>query len=136
MSWNQYQNWDEAEKAWNEAAQKASKTHPLKVLKTLPSMPGIADDTARGLKWKSLKWMIAKDHNWVVTKQILKKPLKHFGRYLRSLFKKKSYVRDGDFFLYGMKSVDHFKELLQDPNALFVVGFSYCEKPQDRKSHV
>ncbi len=129
--WNQHTDWQKAEKAWDEGAKKAEKEHPLKVLKTLPSMPGIAEDAAKHLKWKSLKWMVQKDENWKVTKYILKKPFTHFMRYLQSLFKKKPYVRDGDFFLYGVNNVEQFKKELQDPDALFVVGFSYCEKPHE-----
>jgi hypothetical protein len=64
-------------------------------------------------------------------KYIFKKPITHCLRYLRSLFKKKSYVRDGDFFLYGIDSVEAMKKKMEDPNALLVVGFSYCEKPHE-----
>jgi len=129
--WDKHTDWKEAESKWDEQANNARKSHPLKVLKNLPQMPGIAEDTAKGLHWKSLKWMIAKDEGWKVMRQILKKPFTHTYRYLASLFKKKSYVRDGDFFLYGIRSVDEMKKCLQDPSALFVVGFSYCEKPHE-----
>jgi len=32
----------------------------------------------------------------------------------------KPYLRDGDFFLYGVNSVDQFEELLKNPDALLV----------------
>ncbi|MDB6081272.1 MAG: hypothetical protein JWO53_544 [Chlamydiia bacterium] len=129
--WDKYSNWKEAETAWDEGAEKARKTNPLNVLKTLPSMPGISNDAAKHLKWKSLKWMVKMDSNWAVTKYILKKPFVHAWRYLKSLCKKKSYTRDEDFFLYNIASVDQFKSLLDDPDSLLVIGFSYCQKPHE-----
>lgn len=75
--------------------------------------------------------MIVKDEGWGVTKHVLKKPFTHLLRYLKSIFKKKSFVRDGDFYLYGIKDVAAFKSLLETPDALLVVGFSYCEKPHE-----
>jgi hypothetical protein len=129
--WNKFSTWQEAENVWDQGAKDAREKNPLKILKTLPSMPGISVDTAQHLKWKSLKWMVQKDENWTVTKHILKKPFIHGWRYLKSLFKKKSYIRDGDFFLYGVQSIDDFKAQCSDPNSLLVVGFSYCEKPHE-----
>jgi len=129
--WQKNTSWEEAEKRWDEGAAVREKEHPLKVLKTLPNMPGMAEDTAKNLKWKSLKWMIQKDERFMVMRHVLKSPFKHLLRYLLSLTKKKSYVRDEDFFLYGIQSVDEFKTLLQNKDSLLVVGFSYCEKPHE-----
>lgn len=131
MSWNEHSSWEEAEQSWDKKAEEARKVNPLNVLKTLPQMPGISVETAKNLKWKSLKWMVQKDTHWAVTKYILKKPFTHAYRYLLSIFKKKPYTRDGDFFLYRLSTVDEFKELLDDPNSLLVIGFSYCEKPHE-----
>lgn len=125
--WNN--KWEEAEAEWDAGAVKAAEQLPLKELKTLPSMPGITPDTAKHLKWKSLKWMISKDTNWKVTKAFLKHPFIYSWRYLKSLFQGKSYSRDGDFFLYGIKDLSQFEKLIQEPETLLVVGFSYCHKP-------
>lgn len=129
--WNRYASRQEAQKAWDEGAKIAEKENPLKVLKTLPNMPGMTEDTARHLKWKSFKWMLMKDHNWAVTKHVIKHPFRHLSRYLKSLWGKKSYIRDDDFFLYGVPDVAAFKKQLEQPDALLVVGFSYCEKPHE-----
>lgn len=129
--WSEHTSWQEAEKAWDESAAQAEKEHPLKVLKTLPKMPGMTEDTAKHLKWKSLKWMVAKDEGFGVLRHILKHPFKHIKGYLSSLWTKKSYTRDGDFFLYGIDDVDQFKTKMLEPNTLLVVGFSYCEKPHE-----
>jgi hypothetical protein len=129
--WDSYASWQEAEQVWNAGAEKAQEKNPLRVLKTLPSMPGIAPNDAKNLKWKSLKWMIQKDEGRHILKHVLKKPFTHIFRYLRSIVRGKPYRRDGDFFFYGIRDVEHFKTLLKQPNALFVIGFSYCEKPHE-----
>lgn len=126
--WNSYPSWEEAETAWDEGADSAAKNQTIKRLTRLPDMPGITPETAKHLKWKSLKWMIAKDDGSVL-KGILKHPFRYGWALLRSAMRKKSFVRDDDFFLYGLKSVDEFVDLLEDKNSLLVVGFSYCHKP-------
>lgn len=122
-------DWERAEKEWSLQADEAAQKHPLKGLKTLPQMPGITEETAKGLKWKSLKWMILQDHQKEVFKGFLKHPLRYGWALLKSALRKKPYQRKGDFFLYGVHSVEQFEGLLQNRNALFVLGFSYCHKP-------
>lgn len=122
-------NWEGAEKAWDEAASAAAGSHPLRVLKTLPKMEGITPDTAKGLKWKSLKWMVLRDAHGDIRRGFLKHPFKYAWRFLSSLLQKKSYIRDGDFFLYGVSSVADFEKELASENSLLVLGFSYCHKP-------
>jgi len=123
------QSWDEAEKEWDEGSLQAAARRPLKKLNVLPQMPGITEETAKHLKWKSLKWMITKDHQKEVLKGFLKHPVKYGWAFLKSIFKKKSYLRDGDFFLYGVNSLDQFQTLLKNPQSILVLGFSYCHKP-------
>lgn len=127
--WNDYTSWDDAEKVWDKQADAASLEHPIKKLDRLPNMPGITEETAKNLKWKSLKWMITKDHGFKVLKGILKHPLRYGRAFLRSALQKKPYLKDGDFFLYGVKSVEKFAGQVADKDSLFVVGFSYCHKP-------
>lgn len=127
--WNARSSWEEAEKEWDQGAKIAAKKQPLRGLSTLPQMPGITEETARNLKWKSLKWMLSKDHFGQVRKGFFKHPLKYGLNYLSSLFKNKPYSREGDFFLYGIESISVFEQLLDKKNTLLVVGFSYCHKP-------
>lgn len=127
--WKEHSNWDAAEKQWEHGAQIARQKRPIRKLDKLPIIAGITPDTAKNLKWNSLKWMIAQDHDRGVLKGFLRHPFKYGWRYLISLFKSKSYKRDGDFFLYGIDSEDQFKELLKQDNTVFVLGFSYCHKP-------
>lgn len=123
-------DWDHAEQEWEKQARKAALDQPLKGLKSLPHMVGITDETAKGLKWKSLKWIILKDHQKEVLKGFFKHPLRYGWALVKSALRSKPYTRDGDFFLYGVKSVAHFEELLlKNREALFVLGFSYCHKP-------
>jgi hypothetical protein len=122
-------NWEEAEREWEENAREAAKIQPIKGLNVLPDMVGITAETAKNLKWKSLKWMITKDHEGIIFKGILKHPLRYGWAFLKSAFQQKPYKRQGDFFLYGMNSLDQFEKLLQDKDSLLVLGFSYCHKP-------
>lgn len=127
--WQEHSSWENAEAAWDTAADKAAQEMTLKGLNQLPNMPGITPETAKYLSWKSFKWMISQDHTGEVLRGFLRHPFKYGWRYFRSLFKKSSYIRDGDFFLYGIRSEGEFQELLKKDNTLLVVGFSYCHKP-------
>jgi hypothetical protein len=101
----------------------------LKVLNHLPKIPGITPETARHLKWKSLKYLLKYDTERVIPRYFFKKPFKYGWALLKSWLKPKSYTRDGDFFLYGIDSVESFKKLVIQEDSLLVVGFSYCHKP-------
>jgi len=127
--WNEHSSWESAEQAWDKNAQEAAKEHPIKGLAALPSMVGITPDTAKNLKWKSLKWMILQDDQWKIMKNVLKHPLRYGWNYIISLFKSRPYTRDQDFFHYNIKDVQEFRKLLEDKESVLVVGFSYCQKP-------
>lgn len=124
-------NWDQAELEWDQKAEVAARKNPLRTLKILPQMPGIAPETAKNLKWKSLKWMISQDHNKEIFNGFIKHPFKYGWNFLKSIWKSKPYKRQGDFFLYGVDSLTQFEEFLKDSNALLVLGFSYCHKPYE-----
>lgn len=123
------EDWDAAEAEWDQRAKEAARKYPIKSLKVLPEMPGITEETAKNLKWKSLFWMIRKDAKKEVLKGFLKHPLKYGWAFLKSVFKTKPFSRKGDFFLYGVSSIETFQDLLRRENTLFVLGFSYCHKP-------
>lgn len=127
--WDAHTSWKEAEQKWDKQARAASQLSPNKGLANLPSMQGITKETAKNLKWKSFKWMLLKDHQKEVIKGFIRHPFKYGWRYLKSLFKKKSHLRQGDFFLYGIQTVEEFESLLLRPDSLLVLGFSYCHKP-------
>ncbi len=127
--WQTKANWEEAEKAWDTGAKKAQTEHPLKMLKTLPNMPGITKGTAKNLKWKSLKYMVLFDKEGKIRKHFLKHPFKYGWRYLKSLLQKESFKREQDFFYYGIEDVAGFKKLLKEDDNIVVIGFSYCHKP-------
>ena len=129
--WQPGRSWEEAEKEWEEKSACFSRTHPLKTLSTLPKMPGITEETASGLKWKSIKYLLTHDPKRIFPRYFFKHPIKYALRFLASALKKKSYQRSGDFFLYGVKSIEEFQKLLQQEEILFVVGFSYCHKPHE-----
>jgi hypothetical protein len=122
-------HWDEAEQVWDTRAKAAAAVHPIKKLASLPQMPGITEDTAKRLKWKSLRWMIAKDHHREILKGFMKHPVKYGWEFLKSAIRSKPYFRRDDFFFYGVDSMAQFEELLKNKETLFVLGFSYCHKP-------
>jgi hypothetical protein len=124
--WNIHPTWEEAEQVWDAGAAAAAQQQPIKGLKKLPVMEGIKE---KNLKWKSLKWMVTKDHQREVLRGILKHPFRYAKAFFKSILKSKPYKRDGDFFLYGLSSLEQFEEIIQDQESLLVVGFSYCHKP-------
>lgn len=127
--WDSHTSWEDAEQQWDDEARRLSKTHPIKKLTKLPQMAGISKEAAKHLKWNSFKWILTKDHKNEVRNGFLKRPLKYGLGYLKSVIKKDSFVRDRDFFLYGIQSVSEFEKLLEAEDTLLVLGFSYCHKP-------
>lgn len=127
--WSQHSSWDQAEAVWDEGAQNAASQTPVKGLSRLPSMLGITPETAKNLKWKSLKWMIVKDQRFAILKGFMHHPFRYGWSLLKSMLKKKPYKREDDFFLYGVSSLKDFESLLAQKNTILVVGFSYCHKP-------
>lgn len=124
-----YHSFEDADNAWDEKAQKAKNSHPLKVLKTLPKMPGITKTTAKHLKWKSLKYLLKEDKNRIFFRYFFKSPLKNSYRLIKSYLQKNSYQRLEDFFFYGISSIKEFEKKLLKKNTFFIIGFSYCHKP-------
>ncbi|MEM1282881.1 MAG: hypothetical protein AAGG81_04935 [Chlamydiota bacterium] len=127
--WAPNGSWEESEEAWDEGVPAAEEKQKIKSLKTLPQMPGITPDTAKNLKWKSLKYMVTHDKGLHILKGFLRHPIKYGRELIKSAFQTKSYSRDGDFFYYGISSLGEFEKLLTEEDTLFVVGFSYCHKP-------
>jgi len=127
--WKRHSSWDEAEKEWDRGARELKKNNPLKALKKLPDMPGITEETARHLKWKSLKYIIRHDHEGKIFQGFMKHPLKYGLRFLGSAISRSPFKREGDFFLYGIDNLQDFETLLKCDNTLLVLGFSYCHKP-------
>lgn len=125
----QLKMWQEWEKKWDEGAEVARREHPNKDLKRLPNMPGVTPDTAKGLRWKALKYMIRHDEGFRVMKLVLQHPFRYAIGYAKSLLRKQSFKRDGDFFLYNTASIDAFRKKLHQKNNVLIVGFSYCHKP-------
>lgn len=127
--WNSNISWEEGEKEWDRQSALLKKSHPLKELSSLPHMVGITPDTARGLKWKSIFYLLSHDREKAFIRYFFKHPLQYAYRWIRSALKQSSYTREGDFFLYGIDSLKTFENLLQEKELLLVIGFSYCHKP-------
>ncbi len=95
----------------------------------LPIMPGISKKTAPFLKFKSLKYLITHDEKKIFKRFFFKHPIRYSLRLLKSALKKKAYTRQGDLFLYNVSSQEEYTKLLQNPDTIFVSGYSYCHKP-------
>lgn len=127
--WKPNRSWEEAEAEWDAGACRHREKHPLKSLTSLPRIPGMTPETAKGLKWKSAKYLLSHDENRIFLRYFFKHPLKYSWRWIKSTLKKKSFTKEGDFFLYGVRSLEEFTEELKKEKTLFVAGFSYCHKP-------
>lgn len=127
--WRPEVAWDEAEREWEAGAKEHAKASPIKSLKVLPSVPGITEETAKNLKWKSFKYMVTHDEGGHIAKNFLRRPFHYAWNLAKSSLKTAPFTRDGDFFLYGIANVEEFSDLLLEKETLFVVGFSYCHKP-------
>jgi hypothetical protein len=129
--WDRFSSWEEALRQWEEGAARAVADAPNRGLAQLPKMPGITQETAKGLKWKSLKYMVTHDQNRAITKNFFRHPLRYSKALAQSCLKSLPFQRDGDFFCYGVESYQEFMNLLEEGNSVFVVGYSYCHKPHE-----
>ena len=118
--WDRYSSWEEAEAAWDADPNAAPSLHA--------SLPPIR---VKGLRFKSLWWMITQDTGGTLRRQFFRKPFRYTVNYLFSLCRKKPYTREGDLFFYSLPSIDAFYTELQNPRTHLVVGFSYCQKPTE-----
>jgi hypothetical protein len=127
--WRAEVSWEEAEQKWDEDKERLKQSHPLKTLRELPKMPGITKETAKGLKFKSIKYLLSHDPKRIFPRYFFKHPFKYTLGFLKSVWKKHSFERDGDFFFYGIKNTEEFQKKALEKNTLLIVGFSYCHKP-------
>ncbi len=127
--WDKFKSWQEAEAAWDAEAQKAQKSHPLKLYKHQPNTPAIAPKTARFLKWKGLSYLFFHKRAKKILLSLLKHPFRYGIGYLRALRKNNSIRQEGDLFYYDLSSEEEFLKRASKENALLLVGFSFCQKP-------
>ena len=128
--WDRYRNWNEAEASWDANSDFLKHSYELRTFKKLPkNLPGIRKSTKKNLRWKALKYLMVHDDKKVFPKYFLKKPFTYTISMIVSYLKKKPYTRDDDFFLYGVKELSEFEQLLQERDSILAIGFSYCHKP-------
>lgn len=127
--WQGHDDWSRAEAAWDERAAALARQKPLKTFRKNPDLPGIRAGTRRFLAWKSLSYLHRHDHSGKLRRYFWRHPLRHGFGLLKTLLRGRTYRRDGDFFMYGLADTEAFVRRLQQPNAVLVLGFSYCHKP-------
>jgi hypothetical protein len=127
--WEAFPSWEEAEKAWDKGKENFSSLFPLKKQKDSLPLSRFSSLEKRFLRMRGLKWTLSHDEKFSFLRFVLHKPFSYGWAFLCSFFSKKPYREDGDFFLFGLKSIDEFKTLMREKNAFLLIGFSYCEKP-------
>lgn len=127
--WQQHDEWSAAERAWDERAARLAAEVPLRTFKKNPNLPGIRARTRRFLPFKSLHYLHMHDYAGDLERYFWRYPFKHGYGLLKNFLRGRTYRRDGDFFLFGIKDEAEFKRRLQSDKSVLVVGFSYCHKP-------
>ena len=119
--WDEYPSWEDAEKAWDTAEDLPSVGQP--------SVPGITN--RRFLRLKALCWVVKKDNRFLILRRLFRRPWKYASGYIRSLLRRPSYQRCDDFYCFGVNGVVDVLKLMEEKNSIFVLGFSYCQKPKE-----
>lgn len=127
--WHGFDDWSAAEQAWDEHAAELAKQLPLRSFAKNPNLPGIRRKTRKHLSWKTLSYLHHHDYSGKLGNYFWRRPIRHGLGLLKTLARRHSYRRDGDFFLYHLRSADEFKAILEKPETVLVAGFSYCHKP-------
>jgi len=127
--WGKHSTWDKAEISWDKRSDELQQSNPIKQLVKIPTLPGIRPKTKKGLRLKALNYLAKYDEEKFFIHYFFSNPFKNGFNLLRSYLKPLPFTRDGDFFLYGLKSEAEFKDLLAKEDSLLVIGFSYCHKP-------
>lgn len=126
-------SWEQTERSWDKRAEALASTTSLRTFRKNPNLPGIRKKTRKHLSWKTLHYLHSHDSSGLLRKYFWRHPLKHGAglarNLLRSLRGKPTYIRDDDFFFYGLKNTEELCKKLENPLTLLVVGFSYCHKP-------
>jgi hypothetical protein len=122
-------SWEEKKTAWEKNVQYHQKNHPLKQLKSLPNMVGVTKETARFLRIKALWYLLSHDTKNIFLRYFFKRPILYGISLFTSYLHRKSFLRQDDFFFYGLKTEEEFTKLICDEKTILIVGFSYCHKP-------
>lgn len=129
--WDFFDSWEQAENAWDQRAKIAAHRASLDIPKINPSIPQIAPETKRFLRFKALSWVLQHDSKGELRRFFFNHPGKHIVRYVQSLFRRTSFLRDEDLFFYGVKNISDIHECMRQEDTIVLVGFSYCEKPKE-----
>ena len=127
--WEKYSTWESADTAWENNARQLSVNSPIKTQAARPDLPGIRPKTRKFLRFKALFYLLSHDEDRVFIRYYFTRPIRYGLAILRSYLRKQPVKRDGDFYLYGLQSVDELKPLLAKPGSILCIGFSYCHKP-------
>jgi len=127
--WDGFSSWEEADKEWEEQAKKSAQHYQVRKPVSFPKGPTIVPGQEKFLRCKGLYWLLTGKGWWRFWRELFCHPFSSFWRYLSSLRAPRSYTQNGDFFLYGINTVEEAERLLHDKETVLFVGFSYCQKP-------
>lgn len=127
--WDKFSSWEEAEKSWDDKSESLAKQQPIKQLVKIPKLPGIRPKTKKNLRLKALNYLAKYDEEKFFIRYFFSNPFKNTYNLIRSYLTPLPFIRDNDFFLYGLKDEVEFKQLLSKKGSLLIIGFSYCHKP-------
>jgi hypothetical protein len=81
------------------------------------------------LRLRGIFWVLRADTRGELFFKLFKRPFRSLVPFVRSFVKKKPYIQDSDFFLYGLQTEDEFIERISRKDTALLVALSYCSKP-------
>ncbi|WP_066481833.1 hypothetical protein [Candidatus Chlamydia sanziniae] len=94
-----------------------------------PNIPNITKATARGLRLKTIAYLLSLKEGRRLAYHLLKRP-RSIARLVRALLMPKHAHQSGNLFFYNCLSIEDIIVELHRPNRILILGFSYCEKPK------
>ncbi len=124
--WENFSSFDIANEAWDKNQAYLESNTPLKKVQLEPK---IKVTFSKFIRIKSLFYLIVQDKKFKLLKYFIKNPLFYLFNLLRSYLTKEPYVKEKELFLFNLNSLNELKNIALNKNALFIFGFSYCQKP-------
>ncbi|MFA6118475.1 MAG: hypothetical protein WCT85_06730 [Parachlamydiales bacterium] len=123
--WDKFTSFDAALKAWEDNFEIGNR-------KTTESSKKNLDSNIifqRPLRIKALLYLLKQDKDLSLLKNFSKFFFYHLKNILRSYLKKTPCILKDNLYLYNIDDFEEGKAGLSSKDTLFILGFSYCQKP-------